>query len=292
MKCRKKIVCMIAVSLVFWTSSVGISVSYAQVGESKTVTPTAAQLELNDAGVQAIIAENYTLAIKLFDSSLALGPINITYVNRGRALQHAGKCEQAEESYEAAYSAPAMAEPSAANVAATIERYRAELREVCPGKVLLVCDPQTLSVSIDGKDLGACPQEPIELSKGEHHIRGTSKGKSVETVVDIAPFKLRRLSLKLDMDVQVTAGIQGSESSESVRPLAVEDSVSASGGRSSSAGYWLLGSGVALLGGGIVMDNVPESSKNSTYDHVDVVPVGMYVGGALLAIYGVVLLMN
>lgn len=293
MKCRGTIVWAGLASWFLWTSSAGASVGYAQQ-EPQTVVPTSAQLELNDAGVQAIIAKDYELAVKLFDSSLALGPINITYVNRGRALQHAGKCEQAEESYEAAFSAPTMSEPSAANVAATIERYRAELREVCPGKVLLVCEPLTLRISIDGKDLGTCPQEPIELGKGEHSIRGTSMGKSVETVVDIAPLKLRRLTLKLDLDAQAASGIHGvvsADSLEGVRPLAVDDSVTVGSG-SSTAGYWLLGSGAALIAGGVMMDNFPETSKNSMYDHVDVVPVGMYVGGLILAVYGVVLLMN
>ncbi len=291
MNYRRVLICISFAALFAWTSSVGVSESFAQGSEPKTVVPTSAQLELNDAGVQAIIAEDYELAVKLFDSSLALGPINITFVNRGRALQHAGKCERAEESYEAAYSAPTMTEPSAANVAATIERYRAELREECPGKVLLECDPVTLQVSIDGESLGSCPQEPIELSKGEHHIRGTSMGKSVETVVDIAPLKLRRLTLKLDADTLTASGIQAADSSDGVRPLVVEESVAVGSG-SSSTGYWLLGTSAAILAGGIVMDNVPATSRNRSYDHVDVVPVTMYVGGALLAIYGISSLMN
>ncbi len=309
---NKQIMSVLVAATFLWTSIVWAPTGFAQSSSGRLVKPTAAQLELNDAGVQAIIAKDYDLAVQIFNSSLALGPINITYLNRGRALQHAGKCDQAEESYLAAYSAPTMAEPSAASVATTLDRYRKELEDVCPGSVLLKCEPREISVSINGRNIGQCPSGPIELKKGEYRIRGTLMGKTVESLVDVAPMKVREISLRLDASARVgsvaTASPQGPSepsrerermpvqnaevSQEGVRPLTDDIELTRDPG-AKTRGALLLGTGIALLTTGIVMTASDNSSSYSYgFNFDDMIPIYLYSSGALFSIYGLVRLID
>lgn len=102
---------------------------FAQSGDM--VEPSAAQLELNNQGVRAIGARKFAEAVKLYQASLALGELNITYVNMGRAYQYMNLCAEAEEAYANALRAPKVAEPAPAQIAAAIERYRDELDAKC-----------------------------------------------------------------------------------------------------------------------------------------------------------------
>ncbi len=299
MKHNRKQVMSVLVSATFlWTSVLWTPAVYAQSAQAqpgKLVKPSAAQLELNDAGVQAIIDKNYDLAVQIFNSSLALGPINITYLNRGRALQHAGKCEQAEESYVAAYSAPAMAEPSAQSVAGTLDRYRKELQETCTGKLLLKCEPVEISVSIDGRNIGQCPSTPIALEKGEYRIRGTLMGKSVESLADISPMKTLELSLKVDAPdssvpprqtvEQPRQPVPAYEVSEGVTPPAFEGEVIGTPMSKGSAAV-LLGAGLVLLTTAMVRTSTTDS--NFEYFGEVAMPAYLYGSGILFSIYGLV----
>lgn len=295
MKCRALVGSVVMASSFLWISAAWMTPAYAQA--NKVVEPTSAQIELNEAGIQAILDKDYALAVQLFDSSLALGPINITYVNRGRAYQHAGKCEEADASYEAAYSAPVMTEPSAANIAATIERYRAEMMETCPGKLVLECEPRELHVTVDGKPLGACPEDAIALTRGEHSIRGELMGQTVETVVDISPMRVRRLALRLDgsnahADNRGAGGKTDGELFQSVQPLA-DDGRSLQAPRSRTGAYLALGSGAALVLGGAAFELMDlESSNNGKFDAIDMTSTVLFTAGGVLAVYGLMSLFN
>jgi hypothetical protein len=105
--------------------------SVRQSEERPVVEPTAAQLELNNQGVEAIVAKDFEQAVRLFRASLDLGELNITYVNMGRAYQYANQCEKAEDAYARALKAPAVPRPSPEKIAAVIERYREELKATC-----------------------------------------------------------------------------------------------------------------------------------------------------------------
>lgn len=106
-----------------------LSAAFAQSGE--LVEPTAAQLELNNQGVRAISARKFGEAVKLFQASLALGELNITYINMGRAYQYMNQCAEAEDAYANALQAPKVAEPTPAQIAAAVARYRDELDTKC-----------------------------------------------------------------------------------------------------------------------------------------------------------------
>jgi len=130
----------------------------AQSGDAQpTVEPSSAQLELNNRGVQAIVAKQYSTAVRLFRSSTDLGELNITYVNMGRAYQYMGECENAEAAYAKALNVPAVASPSPDKIAAVIARYRVELDESC--------------VPVDSSTVPTSPEQDVKEDEGERSVK-------------------------------------------------------------------------------------------------------------------------
>lgn len=171
-----------------------ISTSYAQSGDAQpTVEPSSAQLELNNRGVQAIVAKQYETAVRLFRSSTDLGELNITYVNMGRAYQYMGECENAEAAYDKALEAPAVASPSPDKIAAVIARYRMELDESC-----VPVDSSTVPTSpeqdVKQEEIAKSvkplpmPSEPAESSNAPYYwLAGGGAGLVAGIVLDTVP---------------------------------------------------------------------------------------------------------
>lgn len=142
------------------------------------------QLDANDAGVKALIAEDYTGALANFQSSLRLGEANITWLNLGRTYQKMGRCKDAKDAYGKAEMASPVASPTAAEVALVLKNYRGELPDLCPTTVTVMCPSGVAQPSVNGQTTdcavatevapgtvvvtaeGTQPQE-IELSEGE-----------------------------------------------------------------------------------------------------------------------------
>lgn len=97
----------------------------------ETVAPSQAQMTLNDEGVRAMIEGDYAGAVALLERAARQGDVNLIYLNLGRAYQKLGSCKEAREALENAKTAPAVADPPAAEVSKTATSYLAELREEC-----------------------------------------------------------------------------------------------------------------------------------------------------------------
>lgn len=106
-----------------------------QASDSDLVEPSTGQQTLNDEGVKAMIDEDYERAVKLLQESLALGDLNITYLNLGRAYQKQGKCLEAQDAYLSAISAPAVNDPPQRLIDAKADKYLGELRQECGDKL-------------------------------------------------------------------------------------------------------------------------------------------------------------
>ncbi len=148
------------------------------------VTPSAEQLDLYEAGNKAFQEKRYKQAVEYFRASLAVGEMNITYLNLGRALFKAGDCFEAKETFDKVSSSPAIQSPSPVQVLQKLEEYRADLK-TCPGSVVVACKPAELKLSIDGGEPQDCSTEPMMLSPGEHKIVGMLQEKTTEKVVKV-----------------------------------------------------------------------------------------------------------
>jgi tetratricopeptide (TPR) repeat protein len=128
-----KTLAMATLSVVFALAIVA-SAPTASFAQDSTATYTVEQQKLNEKGVRAIIAKDYALAIAVLEESAAIGDLNVTYLNLGRAYQKIGECESAREAYRRATSAPKVAAPSPKVVDKKLKEYTAELATECDSK--------------------------------------------------------------------------------------------------------------------------------------------------------------
>ncbi len=116
-------------------------------------SPTEDQLELYKAGADAFGQEDWSGAVEFFEASLAIGELNITYLNMGRALQRAGRCADAKAAYDKVASAPQIREPSPVQVLTKLKEFRKELESCVEDKPVepTLPDPGNLAPAKPGK---------------------------------------------------------------------------------------------------------------------------------------------
>lgn len=239
--------------------------------------PTQAQLELNQEGVQAIIAENYDEAIRLLDASITLGALNITHANLGRAHQRAGNCAEAEANYIAALTSPYVANPSRSQISETVESHRAELREVCPGTLNIVCEPEQMEIFINDEGPFSCAGLTRDLEANTYTLRGILGTQETSESVKIESMETTLLQLVIEPssngDVRYT--IMEIPIAEKASPNWLP------------GGYWLAGAGATLITG-VLLDTLPAYANDGQVTFHDYIPIGFYVVGAGALIYGIV----
>ncbi len=169
--------------------------------QASTILATEAQSQLNDEGVQAIIDGDPDKAIRIFRASLDLGHLNVTWLNLGRALAKAGRCDEAVAAYDAVEAAPQVPDPPPEVVAGVLERYRSELIGPCPGVLSVACSPDGVQLQIDDQPPIDCPAEGLTLSPGEHRVVGVLAEERVEEVVTIVSMERAQLTLTLKTPV-------------------------------------------------------------------------------------------
>ena len=109
---------LIIVLLLSWSSSA-----------SAQVAPTETQKQLNRQAYQKMADGSYEAAIDLYLQSIEKGPLNVTWLNLGRAYQKSGQCADAYAAFENVSSAPRVEKPSPEVVADTLERFREQLED-------------------------------------------------------------------------------------------------------------------------------------------------------------------
>ncbi len=97
----------------------------------KFVEPSPEQVSLNDTAVRALFAGDLLVAISRLEESNAIGELNITYLNLGRAYQLAHRCAKAREALDKALVAPAVKAPSPKVVESKAREYLGELDKSC-----------------------------------------------------------------------------------------------------------------------------------------------------------------
>ena len=154
------------------------------------VEPTEAQFKLYEEGAEAFREGQYRKAIDLFEASLHLGKLNITYLNLGRAYFKLGSCVDAAQAYDLALQAPQVSSPSAAQVLEKIQEYRADLSG-CPGQVIVTCvmAPELSSkteIFVGGQGPFACNGQPVQVKPGKVRVHGSAGAETYEAEVDVA----------------------------------------------------------------------------------------------------------
>jgi hypothetical protein len=133
---------------------IALSVALPAAAED-LATPTDTQLKLYEEGALAFGAGEYEKAARLFQASIDLGPLNVTYLNLGRALFRLDRCEEARDALDAARSAPRVADPPHEAVMDKIVEYSLDLADCGSDPVVVVPDKP-----VEPEPVAARPEEP------------------------------------------------------------------------------------------------------------------------------------
>jgi hypothetical protein len=167
---------------------------------SKFVTPGKAELELNREGIEALNQKDYEKATRLFQTSLDLKALNITYLNYGRALYYQGRCHEADAAYEQALKTTLqVAKPDPATIADTVRKYRGDLLDNCQAELRITCSPAQMTLRInEGPEL-PCDAKPLKLDKGSYTIVGSYQEQQTQQQISLRPMDRHTISLSIQV---------------------------------------------------------------------------------------------
>jgi hypothetical protein len=197
---------LFAIAVIF-----GSTAAFAQSGSGGTeinekgfAVPSEAQLEMNEKGVKAIVDGDFDKAARLFQASIDLGKLNITYLNLGRALQKAGRCREAKQAYlnVKKKETPKVQNPPPFEISSRAEQYLAELERTCPGEVEVTCEPDDLAedvqLFINTRGPKECNDDPFEVPPGEVVVKGVLGEQTLEKVATVSPVELASVTLTFE----------------------------------------------------------------------------------------------
>ncbi len=156
---------------------------------------TKSQLEYNNRGVTLINEGKYDEALGYFQSSLAVGEANVTYLNIGRTYTRMGRCVNAATAFAKVESAPAVASPSSDEIAKILKRYRSDLDETCSSRLRLRCPDAKIAVAIDSSPAIDCPELPVPVTPGAHRVQVSYQGRQEVHTVEAAAGEIAELKL-------------------------------------------------------------------------------------------------
>ena len=160
-----------------------------QAQAQETAQPTDAQFKLYEEGSDAFKSGDYRKAVDLFEASLYLGELNITYLNLGRSHFKLGECPEAARAYELARKAPGPEQPSPSAVRAKIDEYVADLA-TCPGSVTVTCDVTDelrgkMLVFVGDSGPHECGADPVSVPPGQVVVRATGTDEPLQKTVSV-----------------------------------------------------------------------------------------------------------
>ncbi len=158
------------------------------------------QMELNSQALDAATAGDHATAVRLLRSSLALGELNVTWLNLGRVHQLAGDCQEAREAFDRVANSLAVVEPPRSRVLSARDRYVLELEASCGGVLIVHCSPAAIQIDVGGKRIRC--EQPTNVIAGSWRVGGRLGGKTVERQVVVR----RGQTLELDLTIARTAG--------------------------------------------------------------------------------------
>lgn len=241
---------------------IGLSVTPASAQRHPTVTLDGAQLDLVQRGLEAYDQGNWDKASAFFRAAIELGEANLPIMNLGRTQQRAGNCFAAAKTFDWAAEAPAVREPSRAVVLKTINRYRSELEDGCPGRFELKCGYTDATISVDGQ-LAACG-EFLQLAPGTYTVVASMDEQQI--TVEATAEAARTTTVTIDFPPVLVGPGVGEE--RPVQGGAKDPADNAPPGQVNTAAWVFTGVSVALLatGGGLFIYSeslIQEASETS-----------------------------
>lgn len=260
------------------------------------IEPTAEEIEANEQALAAASAEDLDRAIEILEQLVQSNGANLYWLNLGRAYQRANMCDDAIRAYSKSLNAPAVAEPSRAEVRETATRYLNQLIQQCPGTVAVACDPPALTVTVrpqaGGEERPVMCGDVVELVGGAWIFTGRLGDTTTTKDVHVRAAQATDVQLV----VQPSAEISPPPDVEAARPSngAVLDAMAARRAedqRRGTRGFVFLGIGIGTLTTAIALDGVvpgfPATARNGELDAMDFVPATLYLASLPFLIVGI-----
>ena len=209
-----------------------------------------------ERGARAYESGDYDAAIRHFRRALLKREVNVLYLNLGLSLLRAGQCSEASVAFDAALSALETPQMSASAAREHVDAYREEAAEQCEGTLSVECTDPELSIFIDGLPHGLCHGVAVSLRPGTHTLEARQGAQLIERRV-VRVVGLRQVGIAIDSAPMVVL----------------------SAPKRGSVSYWWISAGILLGGTGLLMDLVPESSRDGQLGAIDFVPAGLYAVG-------------
>lgn len=171
----------------WWSGWLVVGLMMPALAQGEFVEYTTAQRELNEKAAQASQEGRHEDAVRMLRASLDIGQLNFTYLNLGIVYAKWGKCNESQDAFDKALTAPKAESPSPDQVAELLGKAKLKLAEICDGTLVVRCTPQDLQLSFDGEEAVSCLEQPFSIAPGEHtvvatHERGKSESSSSFTM--------------------------------------------------------------------------------------------------------------
>ncbi len=235
---------IVVLGFVLWVATPSLCVA-------QTVVVPGGQDTLIVEAADAANAGDLDRAERTYRAALQLGELNIIYVGLARVLQRQGDCHAASQLFVLAAQAPAAAAPypSPEEIVPLIENFRADMEQLCPGKVIIHCSSQGVRLVVD--DVQRECEVEFALPPGEHAITaelGDATTVQTLTVTGLAHHEAT-VELLAPEPIPEPTPVQGEPEAVSavVQPVVDDDGASSA----EVTGWTLLAlGGVSLAGGG------------------------------------------
>jgi len=254
--------------------------------------PSDKQRQLNRDAYSAMNQGQTDVAVQLYEESLAIAPLNVTYLNLGRAHQKAGRCDEAWSAFDSVPTAPTVEKPAPDKIAAAHVKFTDELVGSCPTRVEVRCGNEGAEVSIAG-DRRACPAL-FDLTPGTHEVRMTWSVVQLQKTVYLGPG--RRVLVEFDREPDPPVQAEPEREPEPVagpapdsKPASADVVVLRALERTDWGALALLGTAVVLGAGSVLLDGAipqwPAYAHDRRVTAADFIPVAGYTlaVGALVA---------
>lgn len=246
----------------------------------------------NEMAVQAMHEGDFEKAVRLFDSSLSLGELNMTLLNLGRALHKLGRCEEAYETYDRVETAPAVETPSPADVAKVLVTWRADLDATCTSAVVPSCETPQVTVSLNGGKARPCDGTPLRAPSGANTLVAKLGDQQRTEAFELSTAEPFPLEIDLSVEMSSTPDLPPPLSAEPDRTLRL-------------AGWITTGVGAAALLTAFTLDLTVVASDLDDYrqaaktdaaradtlrdplESLQDVTLGLAVGGGVVLVAGV-----
>lgn len=260
------------------------------------------QRTLHARGEAAARAGDWPAAARYFRAAVALGGFNLGWLSLGEALARAGRCAEAAAAFDAVATAPEIPEAPARFADAMAHAQRQALGRTCPGRLVVDCAAPMRRYRIGAGEERACG-EPIELPPGRYRLRAGPAEMSVAVDAWVVGVETTRVTLALPPPLPVEAVLGPA-------PAAVEQPIDAwtlggwaaigLGGAGALAGAalhaqtldaWIEGEEAASALADGALSRSEAQAAQDRHETLRQATIGVYVGAAVLAVSGLVVLL-